>query len=144
MDQDEKAYGIIPYRKIDDRVEVVMVKQARGGWGFPKGHQEWGETPQQTALRECREETSLIPTLSLVPTSILTERYTYTKEDKTYHKLVTYWLGEIIDGEPKPDGKEIVAVAWVPLKDVAEYTSYPSRKVLMKDIQAVCAALGLM
>lgn len=36
-----------------------MVKNARGFWGFPKGHIDDGETEEQAALREVNEETGL-------------------------------------------------------------------------------------
>ncbi len=35
---------------------LLMQASKHGEWGFPKGHQDAGETPMQTALRECAEE----------------------------------------------------------------------------------------
>lgn len=35
---------------------LVESRRSRGDWVFPKGHIERGELPEQTALREAREE----------------------------------------------------------------------------------------
>lgn len=37
-----------------------------GAWTMPGGGMEWGETPEQTAVREFEEETGLTPTLGPV------------------------------------------------------------------------------
>lgn len=38
---------------------VLLVRYRSGAWAFPKGHPEPGETPEQTAVREVREETGV-------------------------------------------------------------------------------------
>ena len=40
--------------------EALLVRyRGSGTWGFPKGHLEAGETPQQAAVREVQEETGV-------------------------------------------------------------------------------------
>jgi len=45
-------------RRKGDRLEVLLVRAKRDptAWIFPKGHIESGETPEETAARETREE----------------------------------------------------------------------------------------
>lgn len=42
-----------------DGNEVLVIRHARGEWVMPKGHLEAGESPEEAALREVREETGL-------------------------------------------------------------------------------------
>lgn len=40
-------------------LKYLLVREKNGFWGFPKGHMERGETEQETAGREIKEETAL-------------------------------------------------------------------------------------
>ncbi len=57
----EKSCGAIIYRIREDGViEYLILYQHRSGtWSVPKGHIAAGETEEETALREIREETGL-------------------------------------------------------------------------------------
>jgi len=55
----EKSCGAVISRGEGEGREYLLIKQNAGHWGFPKGHVEAGESEQQTALREVREETGL-------------------------------------------------------------------------------------
>ena len=55
----EKSCGIIPYIMINNEIHYVLIKQNNDFVCFPKGHVEAGESEEQTALRECYEETHL-------------------------------------------------------------------------------------
>lgn len=60
MVKKEKSCGAVVY-KIDEneRISFLIVKQNIGNLGFPKGHVEEGETEEETAIREIKEETNL-------------------------------------------------------------------------------------
>ena len=46
----------------DDRDRVLLEQRSDdGGWCVPGGSMELGETPEEAAVRECMEETGLIP-----------------------------------------------------------------------------------
>ena len=44
---------------IKDRKEVLLIKNPSNVWTFPKGHIEPGETKEEAALREVKEETNI-------------------------------------------------------------------------------------
>jgi len=55
-----------------------------GQWAFPGGHLEFGETPEETAVRECQEETGLIV---CNPRTVKTTNDIFLKEEKHYVTL---------------------------------------------------------
>ncbi len=48
---------------VEENGKILLAKRAvppeRGKWGLPAGFMEWDETPEETAKRECFEETGL-------------------------------------------------------------------------------------
>jgi 8-oxo-dGTP pyrophosphatase MutT (NUDIX family) len=54
------AAGLLLRRRGDKVDRWLLLKASKhGDWGFPKGHQDPGESLWQTALRECVEETGI-------------------------------------------------------------------------------------
>jgi ADP-ribose pyrophosphatase YjhB (NUDIX family) len=57
----ETTSGGIVFRHnpVNNELEILLVQDARDRWTIPKGHVEEGESTQDTARREIREETGL-------------------------------------------------------------------------------------
>lgn len=57
----EKSCGGIVYRSVNKEIKYLLLKSIGidGYWGFPKGHMEYSETEEETALREVFEECGL-------------------------------------------------------------------------------------
>ena len=58
--------GSVVLLPLTDRGEIVLVRQyrpaiGRSAWELPAGSLERGEAPESAAVRECHEETGLIP-----------------------------------------------------------------------------------
>lgn len=57
---DPIAAGLLLRRRSDKTDRWLLLKASKhGDWGFPKGHQDAGESLWQTALRECVEEAGI-------------------------------------------------------------------------------------
>ncbi len=57
----ETTSGGIVFRRNQQtqKLEILLMQDAKNRWTIPKGHVEEGEEPKQTAEREIREETGL-------------------------------------------------------------------------------------
>ncbi len=55
----EPTAGGIVYRKKANKVEILLIQDAKDRWTIPKGHIEEGEEARDTAKREIQEETGL-------------------------------------------------------------------------------------
>lgn len=103
----QKACGIIPYRTGPDGTKFLVLLQNNGCWSFPKGHAEAGETEQQTALRELREETGLSAVLNLEQRVV--SEYTYFP---LTIKQVVLFPGQV-EGSISLQPEEIQELRWV-------------------------------
>lgn len=74
--------GILPYRRVGERVEVLIVhpggplwaRKDLGAWSIAKGELDPGELPAVCAARELREETGWVVQGPLVPLGTVTQR----------------------------------------------------------------------
>ena len=57
--KNEQSAGIIFFRKIQGRVDFLLLNYPSGHWDLVKGHIESGEKPQDAAIRESKEETGI-------------------------------------------------------------------------------------
>lgn len=68
-------------------------------WDLPKGHADFGETPQETALREVQEETELtgIEIIGQLP-----ESWHCYRMNGIWHMKCTYWFEMAVNTVKKP------------------------------------------
>ncbi len=120
-----KASGGVIVRRRGDRVELLIVHRPRyDDWSLPKGKLDDGETDEQCAVREVREETGL-------DVRLLSELEPVSYDDhRGRPKTVRYWLMEVIDGHPMIEAEtfvandEVDAVRWVTTDEAEGLLSY--------------------
>jgi 8-oxo-dGTP diphosphatase len=106
---------------------VLLVHRDRyDDWSFPKGKLEPGETWEDAALREVREETRLVCELG----AYLGEtRYATGGVEKE----VRWWLMSG-DGEAHPD-TEVDALRWATPDEARELLTYPGERELLNRLR---------
>ncbi|QSF43930.1 NUDIX hydrolase [Paenibacillus tianjinensis] len=102
--------GGVVYRRGSGQLEIQLIVDRYGKVALPKGKMEDGETVEETALREIREETG---TVGIIKAPIDIIKYTFQhpvfgKVDKEVH----YFLVEAVGGVTKAQAEEINAVEW--------------------------------
>ena len=114
------AGGIV---RRDGRVLVVH-RPKYDDWTFPKGKADEGETDEECALREVKEETGLDCTLER---ELASSSYT---DGRGRPKRVRYWLMRPEGGRFEPTA-EVDEIAWLDPREAAERLSYErDREVL--------------
>ena len=83
-------------------------------WGFPKGHQEGGETNVETALRETKEETGL--DVKIIDDEPVVAEYLI--HDNTVLKYVYLFLAKPLSKKIVLQEEEVEKAEWVPIKKV--------------------------
>jgi 8-oxo-dGTP pyrophosphatase MutT (NUDIX family) len=129
-DRSEMSAGGVVFRRVGESVEVVLGEQRDRLTGerntrLPKGKLAPGETPEQAAVREVREETGLSARLTGPLGSVA---YTYREGDARVEKKVHFFLMELAEGDPRePDG-ELERVYWCPIAHAAERLSFETER----------------
>lgn len=97
---------------------LVQEKQpkAYGLWNLPAGWIDKGETPQQAAIREAKEEVGLDVEL------IQEEPVLRSQNDDGTRELISF-LTRVIDGELKPQASELLDARWLNVRSVEKLLS---------------------
>ncbi|OLT40667.1 NUDIX hydrolase [Saccharomonospora sp. CUA-673] len=98
-------------------------------WSLPKGHIEDGETVEDTAVREVREETGIVAEVVRPLGSI---DYWFVAERRRIHKTVHHFLLEAVGGELSDEDVEVTEVAWVPLGELDSRLAYTDERKLVR------------
>ena len=115
LEQDPDSESIVS-------AEVVLVGRSHAGiWALPKGTPKAGETIEQVAVREVREETGLQVKLIAYIGSI---SYSFVRDQVRYHKQVRHFLLEAIGGDTSLHDHEYDRVEWFSLHEACRRLTY--------------------
>jgi 8-oxo-dGTP pyrophosphatase MutT (NUDIX family) len=107
---------------------AMIATRGRSRWGLPKGAVFEGETSEQAAVREVKEETGLDAEIIGLLDTI---EYFFRAGDTLIKKSVDFYLMHHLGGTMTPQLSEVDDVEWVALPEGIERASFDSeRKVL--------------
>jgi 8-oxo-dGTP pyrophosphatase MutT (NUDIX family) len=136
LEREFSAGGIL-VKRLKGRPHLAAIRpqgKREGIWALPKGNIDPGEKPDQTALREVREETGvdgkLVEKLGDV-------KYTYTRRDGTrVFKVVSFYLltagrGRLGEIEERMQ-IEVAEARWLPLEEAPRLLAYGGEKEMAR------------
>ncbi len=104
------AGGVVYRRNEQGELQIQLIQDRYGKVSLPKGKMEPGETVEQTALREIKEETGLLGAIK-EPIDQIKYQYEHAQHG-TVNKEVHYYLVEAIGGTHQAQVEEIRGVDW--------------------------------
>lgn len=124
----------------DDAGRLLLVRHVEGRWQLPGGAIDPGESPEDAARRECREEAALeIELVRLAGVFGGAEyRTRYTNGDEAGF-VTTVYDATIVAGEPRPGDDEVQDVGWFSLAEIEALEMGPATRAT---ISAVSSAPG--
>ena len=126
----EFSAGGAVIRESQGKAQILMIKDRFGFLALPKGHIDPGETPEQAAIREVKEETGID---CKIIRSLCSQRYRFFDNDGIpVEKVVEYYLMHEVSGNLKPQLSEVAGVLWVDQEDLSIIRTYSSTMNMLK------------
>lgn len=128
------AGGILVRRRSEDP-QVLLIRR-RGVWDLPKGKQDPGESVQDCALREVREELGIKSAEIICPLENTVHGY---REGDQYLLKTTYWFLMRTEAKrftPQSD-EDIDKIAWMDWKEARDKVGFPTLRALLKSARPV-------
>lgn len=110
--------------KVKDGIVLIKRKNPPYGWAIPGGFVDYGETLEDAAVREAKEETSLDVTL-------LRQFHTYSEpgRDPRHHTISTVYIASA-EGEPQAADDAVEAGIFSNMDSLPEDMAFDHREIL--------------
>ncbi len=133
--EQEVSYGGVVER--GDEVIVIVPRGRRRVLGLPKGGRNAGESPEQAAAREVREETGV---LVRVRQRLGQVDYSYRRGGRWIDKTVHFYLCDFEAGDTADHDHEVDDVRWITLQEARRRLSYPGERAMIERALSILAA----
>jgi 8-oxo-dGTP pyrophosphatase MutT (NUDIX family) len=131
----ETSYGGVTVR--GDDVLVITPAGRRRITALPKGGPHRGESAEETAGREVREETGInVDVLGLLGDV----SYVYRRGGRRIHKTVHFYLCEFVSGSTDDHDHEVDDARWIPLEQARTALTYAGERELIERVLAKLAS----
>ena len=126
--------GGVAFRKQDGRIDVALISVgADNRWQLPKGLVDKGESSEDAALREVREEAGI--DVDMIDRIDRVEYWYFSKEQGhpvRYHKFVYFYLLRYKAGDVRDHDDEVNDARWVDIDDAIEMLAFDNEKKIME------------
>jgi ADP-ribose pyrophosphatase YjhB (NUDIX family) len=121
---------VVRYQDTIPQLVVGRRRRDKDGqtWTLPKGTPIPGETLEETALREVREETGLSVRI-VSPLDAI--RYTFVQRGTRIHKTVHYFMMEATGGGLEDHDHEFEEVRWIAFQEAPGILSFETERSLV-------------
>jgi 8-oxo-dGTP pyrophosphatase MutT (NUDIX family) len=128
--RDEVSAGGVVYRPRDGGgFDVALIRTHERRWQLPKGWIDEGETAEQAAVREAREEAGVDAEV-IAPIDRIEYWYTstYDPEPVRVHKFVHMFLLRYTGGSTADHDDEVVEARWIEIGEAARMLAFKDER----------------
>ena len=140
----ERSAGVVVFREVDGRPREFLLLDYGRHWDYAKGHLEDGETDQQAAIRELREETG-IRDVALEPGFSREIMYHFQSSRKGLVRKEVIFFTARLPGDPPQEvalSHEHVGHEWLPLAEALERLTFANARAVLTAVAAHLEAAG--
>lgn len=126
--------GGVAFRRQGRRTDVALVSVGRDGrWQLPKGAVGRGETLEETAVREVREEAG-IGTEVAGPIDRIDYWFFAPGRGRRLriHKFVHFFLLRYLEGDVRDHDREVTEARWVPIDRAEAMLAFESEREIVR------------
>lgn len=131
----EISSGGVVYRKRSGRVDVALISVGEPPrWQLPKGVVDRGEKPEETAVREVREETGVQGSI-VAPLDRIGYWYQRSEngERVRVRKFVHFYLLRYSSGNVRQHDNEVLEARWIPLDEAEAMLAFASERAVLAE-----------
>jgi 8-oxo-dGTP pyrophosphatase MutT (NUDIX family) len=138
------AGGVVFRSENGERQVLLCGRSSDGLWALPKGTPEVGESLEETAKREVREETGVEVEIQ---DNVGDIKYWFSRpqEGVRFYKTVRHYLFRPVGGDPSLHDHEFDDVRWFPVNEALKLLTYRNEvRILRMAVEVADAREGEM
>jgi 8-oxo-dGTP diphosphatase len=131
--QTQVSAGGVAFRRRGRRIEIALISVGEGGrWQLPKGRVGRGESNEEAARREVREEAGVATELVAPLDKIEYWYYGATRTGRVrIHKFVYFYLLRYLSGDVRQQDHEVNEARWVEINKAREMLTFESERKMV-------------